>query len=408
MRFLPLLLTVFIDSLGFGLVFPIFSALIMNPDQSILSPETSLSMRGWLYGLLVSAFCVGQFFGGPILGALSDRLGRKKILLLSIWLGVVTYVLAGFAIAMGSVMLLLISRLANGTAAANWPIAQSIIVDQSTEEEKAKNFGLLGMAWGTGFVIGPFVGGILTDPNFIFGGSVMLPFWFAGGLCVFNVLLLTKSLKETLPVNRFAKVSLLAGVHHLKKAFTTPKLRSIFLVMFIFYLGWGFFTEFSPVYLIRHFHYELGQVANFYAWVGLWIAICQGLLIRPFLNRFAPKLLLPCALIGMGLTLPIMLLAHETWSLFAILPFLAFFESLISPCASTLVSDLSDKEAQGEVLGIHNSLNWAAIGFAPLFSGSAVALIPHLPITVAAIAMVIAALVFIRVFRKGKVATTDV
>ena len=401
MRFLPLLFTVFIDSLCFGLVFPIFSALIMNPEQSILPPDTTLSMRGWIYGLLVSAFCVGQFFGGPVLGALSDRLGRKKVLLLTLWISFGTCLLAGMGIVLESIILILIARLLNGGAAANWSIAQSIIVDCSTEEEKAKNFGLLGMAWGTGFVIGPFAGGILTNPNFFFGGSLTVPFWFAAGLCLFNTLLLMRRLEESLPANRMAKVNLMAAIHHLKKAFTTPKLRSIFLVMFIFCLGWGFFTEFSPVFLIRHLGYDLGQVANFYAWIGLWIAICQGILIRPFLKHFSPNVLLPCALLGLGLVLPLMLFVHETWTLYALMPFLAFFESLISPTSTTLVSNLSDKEAQGEVLGIHNSLQWAAIGFASLFSGSAVALIHHLPITVGCAAMLVAMFVFLKAFKKG-------
>ena len=407
MRFLPLLLTVFIDSLCFGLVFPIFSALIMNPEQSILPPDTTLTMRGWIYGLLISAFCIGQFFGGPVLGALSDRLGRKKILLGTLWISFGACLLSGLGIFIQSVILILAARLVNGCAAANWSIAQSIIVDRSTEEEKAKNFGLLGTAWGTGFIIGPFFGGVLTEPNFIFGGSLMVPFLFAASLCLLNILLLRRSLEESLPVNRMAKVSWMAGIEHLKKAFTTPKLRSVFLMMFIFSLGWGFFTEFSPIFLIRHLGYDLGQIANFYAWAGLWIAICQGILIRPFLKRFPPKILLPCALIGMALVLPLMLFVHETWTLFTLLPFLCLFESFIFPNATTLVSNLSDKEAQGEVLGIHNSIQWAAIGFVPLFAGSAVALIPHLPITVASVAMLCAAAVFLRAFKKSKLPAVE-
>jgi len=407
MRFLPLLLTVFIDSLCFGLVFPIFSALIMNPALSILPPETSVGMRGALYGILISAFCLGQFFGGPVLGALSDRMGRKKVLLITLWLGVVTSLLAGVGVIVGSVALILVARIMHGGAAANWSIAQSIIVDRSSEEEKTKNFGLLGMAWGTGFIIGPFAGGVLTDPSFVFGGALSVPFWLAAGLCLFNIVLLMRYLEESLPANRFAKVSWTAGFEHLKKAFTNPKLRSIFIVMFIFSLGWGFFTEFSPVFLIRHWEFELAEIANFYAWIGLWVALCQGLLIRPFLKRFTPRVLLLCALIGMGLVLPGMLLVEETWALFALLPFLAFFDSLIYPTASTLVSNLSEKEAQGEVLGIHNSIQWAAIGFVPLFSGTVVALIPHLPITVASVAMLIAGIVFWRAFRKNRVSVVE-
>ncbi len=402
MRFLPLLMTVFIDSLGFGLAFPIFSALIMNPELSILWGDTSLSMRGWIFGLLISSFCLGQFFGGPVLGALSDRKGRKKILLATLLLAVIAYSLIGVGILVKNVWLILGARLISGWAAANWSIAQSIIVDRSSDEEKTKNFGLLGMAWGTGFIIGPFLGGKLSDPQFSLGGDLATPFWVASALCLINFVLLLWRLEESLPRNLMAKVNWAAGFEHLKKAFTTPKLRGIFTVMFIFSLGWGFFTEFCPVFLMEHLGLELGEIANFFAWVGLWIAICQGLLIRPFLNRFPPQVLLPCALLGMALVMPWMLFIHEAWMLFALLPALAFFESMIFPAASTLVSNLSSKEAQGEVLGIHNSIQWAAIGFIPLFSGSAVAIFPHLPITVAVATMLGAFIVFLRVFKKSK------
>jgi MFS transporter, DHA1 family, tetracycline resistance protein len=402
MRFLPLLITVFLDSLGFGLAFPIFSALFMNPELSILAADTPLSMRGWIFGLLISSFCVGQFFGGPVLGALSDRRGRKKILLLTLLLAVGAYLLIGVGIVVKSVWLILGARLVGGWAAANWSIAQSIIVDSSTDEEKAKNFGLLGMAWGTGFIIGPYLGGKLSDPQFFLGGDLTTPFWVAAVLCLINFALLLWRLEESLPTNLRAKVSWLAGFEHLKRAFTTPKLRGIFTVMFIFSLGWGFFTEFCPVFLIQHLGFKLGEVANFFAWVGLWIAISQGVLIRPFLSRFSPQVLLSCSLFGMALVLPLMLLVHEAWVLFALLPLLALFESMISPTASTLVSNLSSREAQGEVLGIHNSIQWAAVGFAPLFSGSIVALFPHLPITVAAVAMLLALAVFLKVFKKSE------
>ncbi|MBI2809617.1 MAG: MFS transporter [Candidatus Melainabacteria bacterium] len=400
MRFLPLLLTVFIDSLGFGLALPIFSPLIMSPEQSILAFETSLSMRGWIFGLLISAFCVGQFFGGPILGALSDRMGRKKILFISLGIAALTYIVGGVGILEGSVTLLLLARLFSGCAQSNWTIAQSIIVDLSTEEEKTKNFGLLGMAWGSGFVIGPFLGGHLSNPSLIPGADLATPFWIASGLSVLNIFLLMGRLDESLPKNQFAKVSWLAGIEHLKKAFTTPKLRSVFAMMFVFSFGWGFFTEFCPIFLIQHLNYDLGDIANFFAYVGLWVALGQGLLIRPFLKRFTPQFLLPASLLGMAIVLPMMLLVNEAWGVFLILPFLSFFESMIFPNASTLVSNLSDKEAQGEVLGIHNSVQWAAIGFAPLFTGSAVALIPHLPITVAMGAMLVALFIFLKAFKK--------
>lgn len=407
MRFIPLLITVFIDSLGFGLVYPIFSPLILSLEQSFLPLETSVATRGFLFGLLVSAFCIGQFFGGPVLGALSDRKGRKRILIASLWLSVVAYLLAGMGVILESIALLLLGRLLSGWGASNWSIAQSIIADQSGEEEKAKNFGLLGMAWGTGFVIGPFMGGQLSNPAVNGGIGLSTAFWVAAALCFLNVLLLRKSLEDAPPANRNAKLSLGAGFAHLKKAFTTPKLRSVFSVMFIFCLGWGIFTEFAPIFLIRHMHFELNEIANFYAWIGLWIALSQGIFIRPFVKRLSPEQLLPSALIGMAVVLPLLLLVHEPWPLFALLPFVAFFESLIFPSAATIVSTLSSKENQGEIFGIHNSVQWAAIGFVPLFSGAIVAQFPHLPITTAMTMMALSALLFLKTYKSRSLSASE-
>lgn len=395
MRLFPVLLTVFIDSLGFGLVYPIFSVLLMNPEQGFLSVNTSLAMRGWLFGLLVSGFCLGQFFGGPILGALSDYKGRKKILLLTLWLAASTYALTVFGIIFESIIVIFISRLLGGVAAGNWSVAQTVIVDTSTEEEKTKNFGLLGMAWGTGFVIGPYLGGKLSDPSICAIFNLTTPFWAASVLCLLNIVLLLWRMQESLPTIRFKKISLVAGIYQLKEAFTSVKLRGLFFMMFVFCIGWGFFTEFCPIFLIRKFHFNGAEIANFYASIGLWIAFCQGLVIRPFLRWFSPHALILTALFGMGCTLILMVFIKIKFFLYCMLPALAFFEALLFPSATTIVSNVSDKQSQGHILGIYNSVQWAAIGLTPLFSGSFVAIYPYLPFVVGAMSMFFALVVFI-------------
>lgn len=400
MRFLPLLLTVFIDSLGFGLIFPILSPLILNNEGGLFGDQTSLATRGWVFGLLISCFCIGQFFGGPILGALSDRIGRKKILFASLWMALASYLLAGTSLLGQSLTGLLLARILSGLAASNYPIAQSMVVDSSEEKDKAKNFGLLGMAWGVGFVLGPYLGGKLSDANFMGFNDLATPFWFAAALCALNLAMLPLCLKETLVHKQQTTLSLLAGIQHLKKAFQHPKLQKIFIVVFIFSLGWGFFTEFSPVFLIRHFEFTRSQIGNFYAYVGLCVAVCQGILIRPFLKKFSTDPLFASALFSLGLILPLMLLVPNASYLFGVLPLLALAESLIMTTASTLVSNYSDKSSQGEMLGIHNSIQWSAIGITPLFSGSFVALYPHLPITVASCCMLLASLFFLMVRKK--------
>lgn len=391
MQLIPLLITVFIDSLGFGLVFPIFSPMLLNPEGGFFSPEISLAFRGFVIGILIASYCIGQFFGGPFLGALSDRFGRKKVLFYSMCLAAGGFLLAGLSITITSLILLFIARLMTGVSAGSFSVAQSAVSDLSTKENKVKNFGLVGMSFWTGFVIGPFIGGRLAVFGFTF------PFLASSFFCMANALLITFMMKETFTPNLATPLQIFRGISQIRKAFSIPSLRGLFSVMFVFCLGWGFFTEFSPIFLIRRLHFNVEQIANFYAWVGLWIAVSQGLLIRPILKWFAPQSLLKVGLILMGLMLPIMLFINSTTGLFILIPWIALSQALIFPTSATLVSNLGTKETQGEILGINNSVQWAAIAIPPLFSGSLVALFPHLPVTVGSVCMCIAFLIFLRV-----------
>lgn len=389
MNLLPLLFTVFIDSIGFGLVFPIYSPLIINNDSGIFSPEVSLAARGLIFGLLIGVYSLGQFFGGPLLGALSDRYGRKKILLISMAVASVSYLFGAFGILVASVSILFVARLLAGVSAGSFSVAQSGVSDMSTKENKIKNFSLVGMAFWTGFVIGPFIGGRLA------AYGMMIPFFTASLLCVFNCLLIQSKLKDTALPKAETKICFWQGIHQIYRAFTIPGLRGLFAVMFVFCLGWGFFTEFSPIFLIRRLGFQVEQIANFYAWVGLWIALCQGILIRPLLKWFSPPSLMRFGLIFMALTLPVMLFLNQNSYLFWLIPLIAIAQAMVFPAAATLVSNQGAKESQGEVMGIHNSVQWAAIAVPPLFSGSFVALYPHLPITVGSGCMLIAFFIFL-------------
>lgn len=396
MRLLPLFLTVFIDSLGFGLVFPIFSPLIVGNEGGMFADTSSLAVRGLLFGFLVSAYCIGQFFGGPLLGSLSDRKGRKKVLIGAMWIAFFSYLLAGLGVIISSLSLLYLGRILTGISAGSLPVAQSVIADVSTKETKAKNFALVGTSFWLGFVIGPYIGGKLA----IYGFT--LPFSVAAFVCLFNALLLLFVMHET--VDTFAiqeKVEWLRGIKQIRKAFTLPHLRGFFLSMFVFCLGWGFFTEFSPIFLTRHLHFSLGEIANFYAWIGLWIAICQGIVIRPVLKHYSPDKLFSIGLLSLGFLFPIMLKLQTMKALMWFIPLIALCQAFIFPSAAILVSNLSSRQEQGEMLGINNSVQWAAIAIPPLFSGSFVALFPHLPISLGSICTLVAFVVFMKVFRKA-------
>lgn len=399
---LPLLLTIFLDSLGFGLILPLLSPLIMDANSAFLARDTSLSTRGLLFGLLASSFCIGQFFANPILGAVSDRVGRKKVLMLTLWLSSLSYGIAILSLFTHNVALMFVSRVLCGAAAGNFSVAQSMVADSSNNASKTKNFASLGMAWGVGFFIGPFLGGKLSDPTLWSGFSLVTPFYVAALLSLANVVFIRKNQEETLHVPTPRKIEFFSAIFQLKTAFSLPTLRLLFLTMFVFCFGWGFFTEFAPIYLMHHWEFSLKEIANFYAYVGFCIALSQGILIRPLVKVFSPETLLRSAFLLLGGCFLFALFVSDSLHLYGLLALVAFGEALVFPSVATLVSNLSPKEHQGEILGVYNSLQWAGIGLAPLFSGAFVARFPHMPLSVASVCMVLALLVLYRFFSSQK------
>ena len=160
---IPIIFTVFLDLLGLGIIIPILPAVLLDPFGGILPWTCTYPVRIMLYGFLVASYPIAQFFGAPILGTLSDGHGRKKILLISLLGTLLGYIIFLIGILDQNVGLLFVGRLIDGFTGGNISVAQSAIADISDEKSKARNFGLIGMSFGLGFVIGPFIGGKLSD-----------------------------------------------------------------------------------------------------------------------------------------------------------------------------------------------------------------------------------------------------
>ena len=204
---LAIFTTVFIDLLGFGILIPVFPLLISPGSPFRVTPEgwsftQGLIMLGWLQAIY--PFCI--FVAAPILGQMSDRHGRRPVLAASIFGTSVGYVLFAIGISTANIPLLFAARALDGITGGNLAVAQAAIGDVSTNENRAKNFGLLGAAFGLGFIIGPYLGGRLSSPDASFYGlfdtpswfDATTPFWFAAIIALANGVSVLVTFPETL------------------------------------------------------------------------------------------------------------------------------------------------------------------------------------------------------------------
>jgi DHA1 family tetracycline resistance protein-like MFS transporter len=375
--------------MGIGLVYPLFSSMIFSAEPLLLPTETAEGTRSLYLGALLAAMSIAQFFSSPLLGSLSDQKGRKRVLILSLWVGIIGYALCMGAVLVGNVFLLIGSRLLIGLSAGNAAVVGASIADMSTPENKAKHFGWYAMMSGVGFTVGPFLGGILSSWGY------EVPFLTAGVATLGSLLLVQRWFPETHTVTDSAPLTFCwhQGLRDLKKALRMPTLRLLFLAVLFFCFGWSFFYEFIPVSWIADYGFTTAQIGLYYAYGAGFFALSSGVLIRPIVTRYTPGNILFFAFLGLGLLLLFLLAARPPASwLFGYLPLVNFLCALGFSTYTAHVSNRTSKEAQGEVLGILQSIQAAAFALSPLAAGPALGPYPHLPLLVGGLCMCLAAL----------------
>ncbi len=283
--------TVFIDLIGIGILIPVIPQLFANPlsPEFLLPAGTSLNTGFMMLGLLVALYPIGQFLATPILGQLSDRYGRKKVLALSLFGTAISYVLFAIGIITKNIPLLFFSRFFDGLTGGNISVAQAMISDVSKPENRMKNFGMLGAAFGLGFIFGPYIGGKLSDPSVVSWFSASVPFFFAAILAFLNMLSVWFLLKETNTNLKTEKITWNKSISNIKRATKIPGLNAIFLTNFLFFGGFTFFTTFFSVYLINKFGFTQGNIGDFFAYIGIWSAFTQAVVTRQISKRYQNK-----------------------------------------------------------------------------------------------------------------------
>ena len=263
---LAIFTTVFIDLVGFGILIPVFPLLIAEQSPFRVTPDgwsftQGLVMLGWLQAIY--PFCT--FIASPILGQLSDRFGRRPILAISIFGTSIGYVLFAIGISTANLPLLFDARALDGFTGGNLAVANAAIGDISTNENRAKNFGFLGAAFGMGFIVGPYLGGKLSSPGVSFYGlfdtpswfGATTPFWFAAIIAMLNCIAVLTTFPETIKEKFHAgRINATQSIQNVVQGFRSERLRVVLMAGFLFSSGFTFFTTFFGIYLKNNFDFS--------------------------------------------------------------------------------------------------------------------------------------------------------
>jgi len=395
--------TILLNALGFGILIPIIPLLLADPkSQYYMLPQSFSLPQGYIiFGFLVAIYPLMQFVATPILGQLSDKFGRKKILGISLAGTVISYALFAVGILTKNIPLLFISRAFDGITGGNISVAQAVVADVTTAKNRAKNFGLVGAAFGVGFIFGPFLGGILSESKLVSWFNAATPFWFAALLALVNVILIFSCLAETFKLKKDKIIVWSQSFKNILRAFKVRELRVLFTTVFLFQSGFTFFTTFFSVYLITKFGFNQGNTGNFFAYMGIWLVFTQGFLTRIISNKFSEKAVLKITLISTGVMMLAFLLPNAWWGLLIVTPFFAFANGLSQANITGLISNSVGPEIQGEILGINASVAAMAQAIPAMLSGFiAASLTPASPSIVAAGVIIIGGIIFIISYRK--------
>lgn len=394
-----ILLTVTLDAIGIGLIFPVM------PDLMMEITGQSLSKAALWGGLVTTSFAVMQFLFGPVVGNLSDRFGRRPVLMISLAVMALDYVVMAVT---PSIWVLLIGRAIGGISSATHSTANAYIADMSSPELRARRFGLIGAGFGVGFVLGPMLGGLLA------GIDSRAPFWAAAGLAaanlVFGLIILPESLaaekRRAFSWARANPLSSFAAIRHL------PGFGPLLLISFLYALTFTVYPAVWSYFGKAAFGWNARWVGFSLAAYGVSLALVQAMAVGPVIRIWGERrVVIGGMCVEVGTFVFLGFVTSGFWAL-ALTPVTAF-GGVAGPALQAIQSRSVPETQQGELQGILTSLNALAMIVGPMLmtavfgvftSEGAGVFLPGAPFLLAGMLMVAAVIVFVAKTRAAKAA----
>lgn len=359
-----IMLTVLIDMMSIGIIAPVLPKLVGGFMDS--AADTSFA-----YGAVQVAYALAQFFSAPVLGALSDRYGRRPILLLGLFGMAINFFVTALATAFWT---LLVVRMVGGMLCANVAVANAYVADITEAKNRARNYGMLGAMFGLGFILGPVTGGLLGDHN------IHWPFFAAGALALLNGLYGYFILPESLPQERRRTFDL-KGVHPFAAVARLREFKGVesliwviglsTLAQFILHTCWMLYTEFKFGWSPRDNGMSLFVV-------GLMAVLVQGGLMRQFQKYIPAPKLASIGLISSTLAFIGYGAVPHGWMMYVVVC-ANLFGYAVNPTIQAIISNAVDPQRQGESMGAISSINSVAAVLAPLLGAPVLATVSHYP-----------------------------
>ena len=368
--FLVILFTYVLDLIGYSIVFPVLAPLLLNPELHFFSSSASLSEKTTILGLLYAFFGIAQFIGAPAAGAWADHYGRYKTFLITIGVSVFGYAVMAVSLYLQSLPLLFTGRIITGFCSGNFSLAQSATADLTDEKNRTKAFGVLLGAGGLGFVVGPWVGGKLANPDWLSGSGAFI---FAAIAALVNFAAVLFFFEETWTrKGKQAESSLLKTFKDIRLVFHQKNLRKILTTYLIFCIGWAAFLICSPTFFVQKFSLGADKIGDVFAYLSLIWFFNSIFLNKELIGHFSLPTLIRVGLFIAAIGVGVFVVPQSfSWPYWFIIPISTIGGSLAWINLGSLLSLRASANMQGRALGVSGSM-WslgqilAPLAIAPL------------------------------------------